>query len=320
MRKGIFTPLLFAVILFLMIRLTNDVPTRSHYFSHTWSFIAIEMAGVIAGCFLCEYLARKWISFSLRHNIGPLLEYGVVILLPAGICVTVMAMSHGVSLASELPDIVIPIVITALMSIWMYLTLKSQLLNKLYVESRLKLLRAQFHPHFLFNLLNTIYFSIDDGNEKARDSVENLSILLRSQLYESDDTVPVEREVSALNSYIELCRMRFGESMEIESTIDIKDEREEIYPHLLLPLVENAVKHSGGKPRRVSIALVQDKNIIELTVKNTVSILRTDPAEDSGIGLANLRNMLQLLYHSKYELRTEISDCEFRSYLKLRLQ
>ena len=317
MRKNIFLPLLFAVILFLMIRLTNDLPTKAHYLSHSWRFIAVELTGVLAGSFVCEYLARKWIGITVSRNIGLLAEYCVVIMVPTVMCISVMAMSHEVSLAKELPDLIIPIVITVLMSIWLYLTMKSKFLNKLYAESRLKLLRAQFHPHFLFNMLNTIYFSIDEENEKARDTVENLSNLLRSQLYEGDKKVALEREVSALNSYLELCRMRFGESIEIISKIDLKNGCEEIHPHLLLPLVENAVKHSGGNPRRVTVKLMQDKDSIELFVENNVSLNKADSNDESGLGLSNLRMMLQFLYPNKYELMTEKRDNHFKAYLKL---
>lgn len=317
MRKNVFLPLLFAAILFLMIRMTNDLPTRSHYLSHSWRFIAIELAGVVAGSFVYDYIARKWIDFTVKRNIGMFMEYGVIILVPTTMCIAVMAMSHDVSLSKELPDLVIPIVITVLMSIWLYLTMKSQSLNRLYTESRLKLLRAQFHPHFLFNMLNTIYFSIDEENVKARDTVENLSNLLRSQLYEGDIKVTIEREVSALNSYLELCRMRFGESIEITSTIDLRSGSDEIHPHLLLPLVENAVKHSGGNPRRVTVRLMQDKDSIELFVENTVSLHKAGTNDESGLGLANLKIMLQLLYPNKYELMTEKSDNHFKAYLKL---
>lgn len=317
MRKNIFLPLLFAVILFLMIRLTNDLPTRAYYLSHSWRFIAIELTGVVAGSFVCDYLARKWIGITLSRNIGLLSEYGAVIIVPTVMCISVMAMSHDVSLAKELPDLIIPIVITTLMSIWLYLTLKSRFLNKLYAESRLKLLRAQFHPHFLFNMLNTIYFTIEEKNVKARDTVENLSNLLRSQLYEGDRKVTLEREVSALNSYLELCRMRFGKSIDIMSKIDLRSEWEEIHPHLLLPLVENAVKHSGGNPRRVTVRLIQDKDSIELFVENTVSLNKVDSNDESGLGLSNLRMMLQFLYPNKYELMTEKSDNHFKAYLKI---
>lgn len=334
MKKNVTTPLLFAAILFLLIRLANDLPMRANYFSHSWQFIAIELAGVIAGSFVCDYFARKWIGFSMRMHISALEEYAVVIMVPIGLCVIVMAFSHDVSLWTEIPDLVIPIVITGLMSIWLYLTMKSQILNKLYAQSRLreqearqaraeadlKLLRSQFHPHFLFNMLNTIYFTIDEDNAKARDTVENLSNLLRMQLYEGEGEVAIEREISALESYLELCRVRFGDSMDITAQIAVDCGLVEIHPHLLLPLVENAVKHSGGTPRSVCVKLIKVGNIVELSVENTVSMRKVRPQkEESGLGLSNLRKRLDLLYPERFELIIEKSEHKFKAYLKLEL-
>lgn len=333
MKRSIVTPLLFSAILFLLIRLTNDLPMRAHYLNHSWRFILIELAGVVAGCFLCDYLARKWIVYTMKRHIGVPVEYAAVLIVPIGMCVIVMGLSHDVSPFRELPDLIIPVVITGLMSIWLYLTMKSQFLNKLYAESRLreqearearteadlKLLRAQFHPHFLFNMLNTIYFTIDENNSKARDTVENLSNLLRLQLYEGGGTVPIDREVEALNSYLKLCRVRFGDTIEIIDQIDVGCRSGEIHPHLFFPLVENAVKHSGGSPRRVMVKFVRNCNSLELTVKNTMSILKAAPKEESGLGLSNLRKRLELLYPNKYNLTINENGHEYIACLKLEL-
>ena len=333
MKKSLLTPLIYAAIMFLMIRLANDLPTEAHYFSHSWQFIATELVGVIAGSVVCYHLARKWMALTIRRNIGVLPEYIVVILVPVVLCVVVMGMSHDVPLASELPDLVIPVVITALTSIWMYLTLKSQLLSRLYVksilrekeareartETELKLLRSQFHPHFLFNMLNAIYFTIDETNIKARDTVEHLSILIRTQLYEGNGPVSIDREISALNSFLELCKVRYEESMDIISHINAVSNLSEIHPHLLLPLVENAVKHSGGNPRRIEVNLSVDGETLELSVKNTVTNRNSMPVDTSGLGLTNLKKRLGILYAGRYELKLERNERLFKSYLKLKL-
>ena len=334
MKKSLLTPLLYAAIMFLMIRLANDLPTEARYLSHSWQFIATELVGVIAGSVVCYHLARKWMALTIRRNIGVLPEYIVVIFVPVVLCVGVMGMSHDVPLASELPDLVIPIMITALTSIWMYLTLKSQLLSRLYVksilrekeareartETELKLLRSQFHPHFLFNMLNAIYFTIDETNTKARDTVEHLSILIRTQLYEGNGPVSIDREISALNSFLELCKVRYEESMDIISHINAVSNLSEIHPHLLLPLVENAVKHSGGNPRRIEVNLSVDGETLELSVKNTVTKRNSMPVDASGLGLTNLKKRLGILYAGRYELKLESNERLFKSYLKLKLQ
>ncbi|MDE6337196.1 MAG: hypothetical protein K2L34_11565, partial [Muribaculaceae bacterium] len=132
------TPLLFAAILFLLIRLANDLPLGAVYFSHTWQFITIEFTGIIAGSYAGYYMSKKWVKFSISRKLNPLAEYGVVILFPILLALIIMGVSHDKPLTSELTALVIPIVITGLMSVWLYLTLKNNYLNKLYSESRLR--------------------------------------------------------------------------------------------------------------------------------------------------------------------------------------
>ncbi len=319
MRKSLITPLLFAVILFLIIRLANDVPMKANYFLHSWTFIATELLGVVAGSFLCHNLIWKWIGFSIQKHVNPLIEYGVVLSVPALLAITVMSLSHERPLMNELTEVVIPILITVLMSIWMYLTMKNQYISKLYAESQIQLLRAQFHPHFLFNMLNTVYFTIDENNYKARETIENLSNLLRLQLYEGNGTIVLEKELTALTSYMELCKVRFGDSLQIVDVFDVKNNFEEIQPHLLLPLVENAVKHSGGHPRRVMVRLIGNGKLLELSVVNTVDGRKIASKDESGLGLTNLRTRLELLYPKKFQLSTERTETEFIANLKLEL-
>lgn len=76
------------------------------------------------------------------------------------------------------------------------------------LDAELQLLRAQYHPHFLFNMLNTIYVQIDEENEVPRHTIECLSEVLRYQLYSPDEPVDVSLEAEAMEKYIELCRSR----------------------------------------------------------------------------------------------------------------
>ena len=70
MKKSLMTPLLYAAIMFLLIRLANDLPSEAHYISHSWQFIATELVGVIAGSIVCYHLACKWMALTIRRNIG----------------------------------------------------------------------------------------------------------------------------------------------------------------------------------------------------------------------------------------------------------
>lgn len=68
------------------------------------------------------------------------------------------------------------------------------------LETELKLLKSQYHPHFLFNALNTIYFQVDDNNKEVKQSIEQLSDLLRYQLYNIEQEVTMEQEINYLKS------------------------------------------------------------------------------------------------------------------------
>lgn len=327
-------PLLYTAILFLVIRLVNDYPTGDNYLAHSVGFIAIELTGITTGSYLCFYLADKWARICSTRHPHVLTEYGVIILIPALLVVMIMSLSHKSDLAGEITQIVIPVVITALMSLWLYLFLKSRCLFELFTTSILKekearnaktaaelqLLRSQYHPHFLFNMLNTIYFSIDENNFTARETVEHLANLLRAQLYDTDGKVPIAREISTLRSYIKLCRIRYEESLSITEEIDERYSSSEIHPHLLLPIVENAVKHSGGNSRAIHLHLIRTPGTLDFLVDNTLPDRpQTIPTREnnSGLGLPSLRKRLDLLYEGHYKLTTSQNNRIYSTHLHL---
>lgn len=323
--------LLYAAILFLVIRFTNDLPKSDNYLAHSLGFIAVEIAGVVAGSYLCFFLAARWVKLCVNRHVYAVIEYLCVLAVPVILAIVVMAASHGPDIYSKPRGLVIPCVVTFLMSMWLYLTLKSSYMTQLYDAQRLRaeqsrsgrlkaemsLLRSQFHPHFLFNMLNTVYFTIDESNTEARDTVEHLAKLLRSQLYEGDGPVTLQREISALQSYIELSHIRLADTVRLNVDIDTRFSDRLIHPHLLLPLVENAFKHSSGpSPHHICIGLSHPTpSQLTLTVTNPINSTPVMPATptstnydtsdnldspptgvSSGLGLRNLRRRLDLLY------------------------
>ncbi|MBD5185830.1 MAG: histidine kinase [Bacteroidales bacterium] len=329
-------PLLYALILFLLIRIINDIPSGLNYFSHSVQFIAIEVAGVIAGSYLNFYFAGQWMEFCRKKKIGNIVEYAVVCMVPCALAVGIMSMSHDTPLLSEAVEMIIPFTVTVLITVWMYLALKNHVLNRLYTETLLKeeksrhaksalelqLLRNQFHPHFLFNMLNTIYFAVDDNNEEARDAIEHLSKLLRSQLSNDDKPVTLNREAALLDSYIALYRLRYKDDVDIRVDIDHSYGEDLIHPHLLQPLVENAFKHLGGRPARVTIALQRPNRALIFRVENTVTTTpeRTESRlQKSGFGLENLKKLLALQYADCHKLEIERTATHCTAKLTLAL-
>jgi LytS/YehU family sensor histidine kinase len=187
------------------------------------------------------------------------------------------------------------------------------------LQTELKFLKAQYHPHFLFNALNTIYFQMDENVAEAKKSVEKFSELLRYQLYDQHQTVPVSQEVRYLRNFIELQEIRSSEKLQLYVHFDDKLNGQLVYPLLMLPLVENAFKYVGGD-YWIRIEAMVDENELHFSVANAVPEKISIPTEKAGgIGLENLRRRLQLLYPEKHRLHIEKKDNEFIANIVLKL-
>lgn len=189
-------------------------------------------------------------------------------------------------------------------------------------ETELNFLKAQINPHFLFNSLNAVYFLIDKNNIQAREALHTFSGMLRHQLYETkDEKIPVEKEARYLQDYIGLQKLR-NENCIVRFSVDPAVKSLFIEPFLLLPFVENAFKHLShfGEDRRneVHIDLAKQNGTLEFVVRNT-----TEAAESSaavgGIGLANVKRRLELLYPQKHALKAEEKDGWFAVHLQLKI-
>lgn len=195
-----------------------------------------------------------------------------------------------------------------------YTSIRNTILNKHYTEkiiqleklkvdqldAELKLLRSQYHPHFLFNALNTVYFQIDEENEAAIESIELLSDLLRYQLYDINTKVTIKQEIDYLQTYIQFQQLRMTERLKFESSFDLNLKEQKIHPLLFQPLLENAFKYVGGD-YLIQVQMQQEDSAVHFMAKNS-TIPDTDPKGRTGIGIENLRKRLNLLYPGKYRL------------------
>ncbi len=190
--------------------------------------------------------------------------------------------------------------------------LKIKEIERENVESELRALKAQINPHFFFNTLNSIYSLSLDKSEKAPELILKLSELMRYILYETrDDYVSMERQLDFLQNYIYLEQLRTDEKIKIE--MEIKGEHTElmIAPLLFVPFIENAFKHvvkEKDNPSFIRISFdLSDPGKLSFSVKNKkYSSSGQANGNNEGIGLANVRKRLNLLYPSKHVL--EISD------------
>ena len=195
-----------------------------------------------------------------------------------------------------------------------------------FKEAKLKLLQAQIHPHFLFNMLNNLYGLVNESVDNSRDVIMKLSELLDYMLYECDKPkVRLNKEIRFINNYIELERIRHDEHFNVKTSFpDLKDDIL-IAPLILFPFVENAFKHgfqdSGNS--FINIQLSVDNNSLEFNVENSLNKQTEDKylkLEGKGIGLKNIKERLELIYKDNYLLDVTSIDRKHLIRLKLTIE
>ena len=173
------------------------------------------------------------------------------------------------------------------------------------LKTELSLLRSQVSPHFMFNIMNNMVALARKKSDLLEPSLIKLSSLLRYMLYETDEKVPLQKEIEYLQSYIDLQKQRFGNNVAITSNMEAIDGTYEIEPMLLIPFVENAIKHGTGliENATIEVQLKTEKGILSFSVRNKFSADSEEVKDkSSGIGLPNVQRRLDLLYRDKHSL------------------
>ncbi|QKZ12461.1 sensor histidine kinase [Spirosoma sp. KUDC1026] len=172
-------------------------------------------------------------------------------------------------------------------------------------QAELAFLKSQVNPHFLFNTLNNIYALTYAKSDAAPGAILKLSELMRYMLYDSatgPDRVSLAKEVTYLKNFIELEKLRLTQA-HVEFMVDGNIDLFQIEPMLLVSFVENAFKH--GDLTDPNHPLVLDLSVqngrLRFDTLNKKAIRQTDAV--GGIGLANVRRRLQLLYPNRHTLR-----------------
>jgi len=173
------------------------------------------------------------------------------------------------------------------------------------VTAELQLLKAQVHPHFLFNTLNNIYSFSLENSPKTPGLILKLSSLLSYMLYDCrTDEVLLEKEIEIMKNYIDLEKERYGNKIEISWNVegDVEDKR--IAPLLLLPFLENAFKH-GTSEQLEKPWLSVDISVRQNTLKGKIANSKNEfvPFRNSGIGIQNVQKRLAFIYPDQHELK-----------------
>lgn len=188
---------------------------------------------------------------------------------------------------------------------------KEAKLESLVKETELKMLRSQINPHFLFNSLNSISSLTITDPEKAREMVVKLSEFMRYALSRKDEQpVSLQSELENLRLYLDIEKVRFGEKLSTEESIEEDCLKLKIPVMLLQPLYENAVKH-GVYESTESVRIITQAKIIdgyiEITVRNNYD---SSPSlkKGTGTGLLNVTRRLELFYGNKASIKTSKED------------
>lgn len=181
-----------------------------------------------------------------------------------------------------------------------------QSLEKQKISSELSLLKAQINPHFFFNTLHSIYALTHINVETSREALYTLSRMMRYVLYETQPgTTQLSKELEFLQDYIHLMQLRLTDKVQVQFQKPASFQDVPLAPMLFLPFVENAFKHgvSALHASNIYIGIHQQEGLLHMEVRNTLlPEKRVVLEESSGIGLANTRRRLELLYPGRFVL------------------
>jgi sensor histidine kinase YesM len=210
------------------------------------------------------------------------------------------------------------------MSKYYYLkNMRNQQLQKENVESQLQLLKAQVHPHFLFNTLNNIYSQTQLESPKGSKMIMGLSDMLRYILYEGQKPlVPLKKELMMITEYINLEKIRYGNKLDVH--ILTPDNTDDIYmaPLILLPFVENCFKHGTSNMLEnpwINLTIELKDTTLTMKLMNGKAPSKENGQNKTGIGINNVRQRLELLYKDKHDLQIREDEEVFVVDLRIEL-
>lgn len=194
---------------------------------------------------------------------------------------------------------------------------KARRLEAAHLRNELEHLKAQVNPHFFMNMLNNIHGMVEKNPARAQVMIMELSNLMRYVLYEgAKPRTPLYKEIDFIASYVELMRKRYS-SRKVRISLELPEgNREHVFlpPLLFISVIENAFKHgiSYQNPSFVEIRLYMEKDTLHLDCVNSIHRRPPKDGRTGGVGLANLRQRLQLLYGDGFML--DITEKDGRTY------
>lgn len=330
-------PVVFGLIVYISIRLVNDSMAGEQFWQRSLRQNVIEVLSVIILGYISDLLLRK--SFKKLNERRPTIsqknviqEFLVILLISMALFNPALYIIH-VLIRDPLQwnDVIIGDMLVALYVMLYYAIVRGNIIIRSFVQQEmqleklrneqlqleLKFLKAQYHPHFLFNAINSIYFQMDENVPAAKATLLQFAGLLRYQLYDQYKPVRLEQELEYLENFIQLQKTRASEQLQLNYHFPKAVNGTMIYPLLFMPLVENAFKYVGGD-YSITMELKLESGQLLFEVRNSVAAMRT-VSKEGGIGLENLQRRLELLYPGAHELRLQNTEKSFSATLKLPL-
>lgn len=329
--------LLFISIMFILpdVLMRMASPWKGPF---TWTFYLKE--AIMAGVFYINYLViipksllsqhrNRWFRFVGANVL--LIVGGAMVMFYLGRIIHTPRRNHDrdemqimlASISFILRDALTLLLLVSLAAMlrfsswWVELDRRKRALEAAKRDSEIESLRAQLNPHFLFNTLNTIYALVALNPAEAQKAVHELSAMLRYVVYENPEKVPVEREAEFISNYVELMRLRMGNR---PISFEVKGSGNAMVPPLLLvTLVENAFKHGNTADRSLPIAirLNCDDGKVVFETSNHTDCRTVANAKTDGVGLANLRRRMELIYGTDATLTISQTSDKFETYLQI---
>lgn len=196
--------------------------------------------------------------------------------------------------------------------------------EKMHLESELNVLKGQLHPHFLFNTMNNLYALSLEKSSKTSEGIAKMSDLLRSVLYECNELeIELDNEINLIRNYIDLEKMRYGDRLKVNFEVIGLTAKKRIAPMMLFTFVENSFKHGSSNDHEnpfIDIKLKVNTNELIFKVQNSKpkSIGSNSDRKEGGIGLANVKKRLEIIYKGKYDLKCGNEDCRYHVVLKIK--
>jgi len=216
-------------------------------------------------------------------------------------------------------------IVTALKLMWDWIAerKRTEHLQELQLKTELKFLKSQIQPHFFFNTLNNLYALTLEKSDSAPGVVLKLSKIMQYVIYDvKEKSVSLFNEIKHIQNYIDLERLRFGDSLKIDMEIVGNIEDVKVPPLLFLTFIENCFKHGTKIDNVLKVYIRFEKtndNFLKFNLENSFN-KNSNLNRKRGIGIDNIKRRLELLFKNNYELKNMIFKQKYIVQLKIPIQ